>query len=410
MLKQLSDRISDTNSVCSIEIQLEADGTMLLNWVLLSKKKQVLVLENSGTAKGDLNVILDFVAPTVPLVLSLSGKGVLHKKVEQQGGNTGKLFDYIFPNARISDYLIQTVLCQDNSFQVSVVRKEQVDKLLTGLSELGFYVLSLSFGPFSVLPLFKLLNINVKEVQLGRHVLQLDYHTPSVYSYTIQASNSHLISIANEQLADHLVVPYAMAFQYLVGGERVEVEYESIQVLAQTHKDKKLFKVLSWGSLVFFFSLLLINTLFYTIVSGENNDLSTAYSGLEHASLSTKKNVEEFNQKETFLMKAGWLDASVMSYYADRIAASLPQAIQLTSINVCPVNEALTRKEKKEVFDQGIIVVKGIASRPTELNQWTKVLDQYTWIEQVKVQDYTFDHKTGRGNFTLHLNTSGELE
>jgi Tfp pilus assembly protein PilN len=164
------------------------------------------------------------------------------------------------------------------------------------------------------------------------------------------------------------------------------------------------------GSLSFFFVLLVLNTVFYTLVSGENNQLTAQYSGQQHASLSTQKNTEQFNQKESFLENAGWLNPSVMSFYADRIAASLPSAIHLTAINVCPVNEPVSRKEKKEVFDQNVVLVKGMASKPTDINQWTKALEDYTWVEHVKVQDYVFDHKVGRGTFTLHLQVTGELE
>ncbi len=412
MLQQLKDRISNVSTICSIELQWEASGDMVFNWVVLSRKKQVLVLEHSGVTKGDINALVKTIPTSTPLILSLSGKGVLHKKVEQQGDNKGKLFDYIFPNARITDYLIQTVLCQDNSFQVSVVRKEQVDNVLNELTEKNYDVLSISFGPFSVLPMFKLLNIQRKEVQLDRHSIQIDQYTSSTYTYNAQPiiDSAHTIQIGNDEIPAHLVVPYAMAFQFLIGGECIEVSYDAIQALSENYKDKRLFNVLGWGSLSFFFLVLLLNTGFYTLVSGENNELTYTYNTLQTASLSTQKNVDDFNEKESFLVQYGWLNPSIMSFYSDRIAASLPQAIQLTTIEVCPFNKSQTRQEKKETFEQDMIVLKGIASRPTDINQWTKQLEEYPWINQVKVQDYTFDHKIGRGTFTIHIKTSGELE
>jgi Tfp pilus assembly protein PilN len=412
MLNTLRERIAEPTRICAMEVHAESNGGFLFHWVVLSKKKQVLVLEQSGTIQGELEALRSIVPAGVPLVLSLAGKGVLHKKVEQQGGDTGKLFDYIFPNARISDYVIQTVLCEDNSFQVSVVRKDQVDKVLHGLNAMGYDVLALSFGPFTVLPLLKMLQLKLNVLQCGRHHLQIDHDTPALYQYQVSsdAPAYRLISLGTETVSEELLVAYAMGFQFLVGGEGIAVSYDVLHQQAETYKDKKMFKALSLGSLSFFFVLLVLNTIFYTLVSGEHNQLTAQYSGQQHASLSTKKNTEQFNQKESFLARAGWLDPSVMSFYADRIASSLPAAIQLTAMNACPLNEPISRKEKKEVFDQNIVVVKGMASKPTDINQWTKELGTYSWVQQVKVQDYTFDHKIGRGTFTLHIQTSGELE
>ena len=412
MLAQLKNRLLSIGQVCSVEIQLEASGDMRFNWVLLSKQKHALIIEKSGTCTGDLKTLTTFVAPSVPLLLVLSGKGVLHKKVEQQGGEVGKLFDYIFPNARISDYVMQTVLCKDNSFQVSVARKEQVDKLVAELTDWGYAVLSFSLGPFAVLSLYELLAIEEKEVQLARHKLKIDAYTPMQYSYDANYSSAqeHLVQLSNEQIADYLVVPYASAFLFLIGAEHVEVSYDTIQKIKETYQDKQVYKLLTWGSLIFFFSLLLINTGFYTAFTSTNNELSARYNSVQHESISTQKNADDFNSKESFLEKSGWLDASLMSFYADRIAASLPQEIQLTSMEVCPLNIAGTRKEKKEVFDKDVLEVQGIAVKPTDVNKWTKRLAEYTWIEQVKVHNYTFDHKTGTGSFTLHLKTTGELD
>ncbi|HSZ72328.1 MAG TPA: hypothetical protein VK750_06595, partial [Cytophagaceae bacterium] len=216
---------------------------------------------------------------------------------------------------------------------------------------------------------------------------------------------------AGEKIAGLLLVPYAMAFQYLLGGlTKVEVVYPLFKQFQDEYKDKKIFKIVSIGGLIFFFSLLAINTIAYSILSDANNKLAAQYGSLQHITISNKKTTEEFNRKESFLSKEGWLNSSAISYYSDRIASSLPNEIQLTDLFIYPINESLSRKEKKEVFEPHVILVKGVSIKPTDINKWVKKLNEFKWVNQIKVQDYTFDHKTGRGNFSLHITISGELE
>ncbi|MDB5274738.1 MAG: hypothetical protein JWO58_3105 [Chitinophagaceae bacterium] len=410
MLEQLKNSISDIQSVGSIELQVDANGTTTIHWLILSKRKQVLVIEKSGTLTDGIDKLTTCIPASIPVVLSLSGKGVLHKKVQQQGDNKEKLFDYVFPNARISEYVVQYQLCSNNSFYVSVVRKDQVERLVNELSEQGYSVLSLSLGAFAIGPLLKAVPFSDNSLQAGRHQLSIDAGIPSEYSFT-QTEDLSVLDIAGEQLPSMLLVPYAMAFQYMVKGiEKMEVVYPLFQQLQETYKEKRVFKTLSVGGLVFFFSVLVINTIAYSLLAEKNNRLSSEYGSAQNITVSNKKGREEFDRKESFLSQAGWLSPAAISYYTDRIASSLPDDIQLTSLSVYPFNEQKSRKDKKEIFESNSIVVKGTSSKPTDINRWTKELNSYTWVTQIKVQDYSFDHKTNTGSFSLHISISNELE
>jgi len=400
MLQQLKDRISDVSSLGSIEVQIDSTGELLLNWIVLSKKKQVLVIEKSGTLKAaDFHTLVTCIPTSMPVVFSLTGKGILHKKIQQQGGDKGKLFDYIFPNARIDDYVVQYLLCTDNSFYVSVIRKDQVERVVTEVSGLGYDILSLSLGPFALLPLLIITEYNNTSLIAGRHQLAFEKQAPVEYMYSNEINTTD-VDIAGNKIASQFLVAYANGFQYLVKGlERVEVAYPLLESGRKNYEEKKLFKVLSLGGLIFFFSLLILNTIAYSSLSEKNNALSSEYGSLQNVALSNKKNTEEFNQKESFLSKSGWLNPAAISYYSDRIAASLPGSIQLTRLSVYPVDESATRKEKKEIFSTNSISVEGISGNPTDLNNWMKRLNELKWITQVKVQDYKFDPKTNKGNF-----------
>jgi hypothetical protein len=410
MLEQLKNRIADLQSVGSIELQIEASGAITGHWIILSKKKQVLEIEKSGVISGDWSLLTTFLPTTIPIVLSWSGKGVLHKKVKEQGNNQEKLFDYVFPNARISEYMVQYQPCMDNSFYVSVIRKDQAERLMKELTDIGYTILSMSLGAFAVVPLLKAIQFSSGELYAGKHQLKLEHTAIVDYTYTSE-ENSATIDMAGQQLSAVLLVCYGMAFQYLVKGiEKVEVALDLFDQAQADYREKKVFKVLSIGGLIFFFGLLLLNTVAYSLLSETNNRLSAEYGSVQHVVVSNKKGTEEFNRKEAFLSAAGWLNPAAISFYSDRIASALPPEIQLISLSVYPFNEQKSRKDKKEVFDPNMILIKGVSKRPTDINSWVKELNQYSWISQIKVQDYSFDQKTGAGNFSLQLLISGELE
>jgi len=410
MIQQLKDRISDIQTVGSIELQIEANGNIVGHWIILSKKKQLLEIEKSGVIHGDLSLLPTLIPTTIPLVLSVSGKGILHKKVQQQGDNKEKLFDYVFPNARISEYVVQYSACADNSFYVSVVRKDLAERMLKELADLKYDVLSMSLGAFAVGPLFKAIQFRNGQLNAGKHQLQIDQSVILDYVYAPDEKVS-MLSIAGQQISSEVLVAYSMAFQSLVHGiEKTEAVFDLFHQLQANYKEKKIFKVLSVGGLVFFFGLLVINTIAYSLLAEKNNRLSADYGSVQHLTVSNKKGAEEFNRKESFLSEAGWLNAAAISYYSDRIASSLPEEIQLVSLSVYPFNEQASRKDKKEVFEPNMILVKGISKRPTDINRLVKELNNYSWVKEIKVQDYTFDHKTGTGNFSLHIHISGELE
>lgn len=410
MFEQLKDRISDVKTVGSLELQIEPNGTIIGHWLILSKKKQLVEIEKSGSISGDLSSIVTLIPTSIPLVLSVSGKGILHKKVQQQGNNREKLFDYVFPNARITDYVVQYQTCSDNSFYVSVVRKDQIERLVKQFTDLGYDTLSLSLGPFAVIPLLKVIQFPNGQFNAGRHQLEINNADVLAYGYNQQEEVLNL-DIAGQQISSTLLVAYGMAFQFLVKGiEKVEAVFDVFQQLQTDYREKKVFKVLSIGGLVFFFGLLVINTVAYSLLAEKNNRLSAEYGSMQHLTVSTKKDAEEFSRKETFLSQAGWLNPAAISYYSDRIASSVPDEIQLTVLSVYPFDEQASRKNKKEVFETNMILVRGVSKRPTDMNRWVKELNNYSWIDQIKVQDYSFDHKTGTGNFSLHLLISGELE
>lgn len=409
-MQQLKDRISDIQTVGSMELQIEANGNIVGYWLILSKKKQLLEVEKSGVINGDLSLLPTLISKTIPLVLSVSGKGILHKKVQQQGDNKEKLFDYVFPNARISEYVVQYSACPDNSFYVSVVRKDQTQRLLKELTDLGYDTLSLSLGAFATGSLLKAIQFPNGQLNAGKHQLQVDQSGILDYLYT-SSENVSVLDVAGQQISSELLVAYSMAFQSLVKGiDKVEAVYDLFNQLQADYKEKKVFKMLSIGGLFFFFGLLVINTVTYSLLAEKNNRLSADYGSVQHLTVSNKKDSEEFNRKELFLSQAGWLNPAAISYYSDRIASSLPAEIQLISLSVYPFNEQVSRKDKKEVFEPNMILMNGISKRPTDINYLVKALNTYSWIKQIKVQDYSFDHKTGTGNFSLHILISGELE
>ncbi|GAL85652.1 hypothetical protein Solca_1567 [Sporocytophaga myxococcoides] len=409
MLKQLGQIFSRQKKVAGIEVISSSEGKYMFNCVLLSVKNNIAQIELKEKEVDDFEKLKLFIPQDIPLFLTLTGRGILHKNVKDEYSDDTQIFNQIFPNAKLTDYYIQKTAAAANHLYISLTRKQLVDSLLQKFKEQNYFVTSMSLGPFPVADLFQLLSIEVPSLSFGHHELVFNKNQINVYR-TKEESNNALIKAGDEMVSGDLLIAYASAFLGIIDSDRVRVSIEQVDVQKEEFQQKRKFKLLSISLLTFFLSILLINTLLLTNYKQENEKLAIKLSKLNDLSSNLEVDEKELQQKELFLTEAGWLVSSKFSFYSDQIAVLLPPSITLTKLAMNPYNQKESRIQRKEVFENGAIRIDGYCVRPTELNSWVKILKDQHWVKEVNVEDYSFDHKTRSGNFILQILINDELE
>ena len=125
---------------------------------------------------------------------------------------------------------------------------------------------------------------------------------------------------------------------------------------------------------------------------------------LNEGDLQTIKTLEsEVESKRKFMEETGILDPSRTSYLADRIAETVPSAIQLTGMFINPLQKKMSKDEDGVNFDENIININGLSKRSTYLNDWIVTLEKYDWIGEILVVNYTQDNEINAGEFNLEV-------
>ena len=144
------------------------------------------------------------------------------------------------------------------------------------------------------------------------------------------------------------------------------------------------------------------NYLFFNQYNKKLNSINFRYNqNLEMIKkLDTLKS--EYNLKEQYFVSSGFLDASEQSFFTDRIANSVPPEIQISSLNINPL-EGKFKNDKPLNFLMGKIRISGSVTQSIILNNWVKKLKGLDWIKQVTIVGYIHESIDNPAIFELEI-------
>jgi hypothetical protein len=405
MLEKLKARINKVNRVAGLEIVLLPENRYRFNLTVLSVVKQSIIIEKNKIIEvADFSFLKDELENTVPICIVFNGRGILHKKLLEINSDSNYLVQALLPNAKAQDFYVQ-ILPSEKSTLVSIVRREIIDPLLKQIQSLGYYTVDFSLGAVSivsVLPLVQELT-KVNPIQWAEHRVELDSEERLIdYKYQLAEQEAEIL-LGTDKIAATYLLSYAAAFSFLTFQTPVEGYVDHVKKEKEEFLNKQLFKKLSWTLLIGFLIVLMLNFLFFSSFSTKNNLLAqkeSSYSSMLSEMEGLSKQVKE---KESFLLEAGWLQTSSMSYFADKIAITVPSSVKLTTFSINPIDERKSKEEKKELFNAGLIAIKGECIRATELNEWMEKVKAIEKVDKVKLVHYSFDRKENKGVFTMEI-------
>jgi hypothetical protein len=250
-------------------------------------------------------------------------------------------------------------------------------------------------------------NISETGFEFSGHTVVFDHSGVIVdYHFQLTEERKNVVQVDTEKVDEDFLVAYAAAFSLLIQDNQVDPFIERVQEGKVEFINKLLFTKLSWTVLGVLLLALMINVILFTSFSSENNELiqkETKYSSMFSEMETLSKEVKE---KENFLWEAGWLQSSQATYFADRIAATVPASVRLTELSINPLDERKSKEIKKELFNTNIIFIKGNCTRPTELNEWLDKIKLIDKITKARLVNYFYDNKENIGSFSLEIETA----
>lgn len=367
------------NSVVGIQATFHSSDRFVLHLIKVKKHLGKISIEKQALEIGLIESIREHLQKNIPVVLCIDGKNVIHKYVTDNIGNNP--LDLVLPNASKDDFYVQKTEYGNGNY-LSVIRREVLDNFIDALNKLGIIPATIYLGPFVV---------------SNTNFLFAENTTFSTELWTITASNEQVkftptinkdfdfTFLNGDSIRGCLMPVYSLSICYLAN---ISIDEISISTL---NKDNFIFKravwLTGWCLLIAVFAILLVNFMVFSHYNRKYEALSNTLQ--QHQSLLSRNEdlKDQYTKKRKFIERSGLLNSSRFSYYCDRIAQLVPDSIQLTSLQVFPVDSKI-RSDKPIVYGENKILVAGNCSNSRYFNNWKDNLKLEPWLRDIYINQF----------------------
>ncbi len=338
----------------------------------------------------------------LPIYFSLGGKGVIHKKIKaDENVKDQELLNQVLPNASMNDFYLQQSKIEGFEYWISVVRKDVLDGLIQKITRSNLFGVQIYLGPFvleNAIPLLDkmaLLTTSHELIIENNNIIQLD----SLGS----VSNGEEYNIEGETINSHELIAFGTALSHFVSPDKiVSIDAQRVNEIKDEYYHRNKYVAVGFSMLIVFFLMTIINMLVGNAYQATNNELQYQVNSKKQFVDELVVLREEFNIKEQFVQNSGVTQASKISYYADQIALSVPESIQLNQLFINPLTKRINKAEDIQ-FNYNKIKVSGTVNKSIELNNWVKDLKQYEWIDEISIISFIQDNLREAGEFELEI-------
>lgn len=358
-----------------VQVQLEQQEQHL-RYVVVTKETasldQVLwtVVENAEE-------LIKKAGKNLPYIVHFSGFGVLSRIAE----NVSNYRESLLVTGGEDDFYFSSYELK-GTVGVSFIRKSLVESLLETLSAQKIFLWGVHTGPVQ---LIRLLHENSQ--------LQLDFVIETVNGdlKKLERNPGDVKRLATDSGFLDTDAAYVRAI-YQLTNEPSEQYHQGLddERFAQTKADYKefvRFVKLGIGILAFFLIALVGNYFYVNHLNNVAAQLESDIAGYgENLALSDRLQQEK-QRKLVLVENSGIQSAKYVSFYLDEIGASVPAAVQLSSLETFPLLEPLKPKRKVELNSKHLTIT-GFSSSSKILDDWMEALERKKWITGVELINY----------------------
>lgn len=402
--KEKMEELFGINTIAGIELAFYSTENFELNFIHVKRSKSFLQTVESGSQINSVEELAKRIPKDLPVSVAITGKGIIHKKVSDNPTDTDKsLLHKVLPNANPVDFYLQKSEPFNNSLYISIIRKTAIDNILIEFKKHGFEIIRIGLGPFSLNSIIPLLDENSYNFTLEFLTHKIQITDSRIENYEIvEKVTSDSVMIGKEKIRPELVIPFSTAFHYLIGEKSNSLIIPAIEESNADIKQKRIFKLAGVSGLVFFFMIALINFWIIINVSSKKSDLEKQFISNQDVLTHYEHLKKEYDEKQGFFNNTGLLSASRSSFYADQLAAGLPEGMKLTNLNIYPIKKKI-KDEEKTSFKPNTILISGVCKKSIELNSWIKEIKENKWIREVLLLNYSQGKDKNMGEFSLEL-------
>ena len=402
VMNALLEKYLAGSKFAGLEIQLTAEGKRM-HLVVLRRKRKEASIEKQVSGIETYEELSTHLSKEIPLVIQITGKGVLYRRLAADpGADPGKLLAKVFPNASLKDFCIETLPAAEDEIFISVLRRSVAAELGSELIARGFSLVGAGIGSPAVTEILSLFGGPKPEMAFGNHFIRFKNEMPAEVIYDENPDAKEAWETGGQKVESSCLIAFAAAF-----GQIVPVRRSAPRIMIENSwrpdfLQQQLFKKGRAVLLAVAFLILLINFLFFSYYRDQNAALANKLEMNGGAFRELAGLEKQVSEKRKFLSASGLAGPSHHAFYADRLAAGLPEEIVLTEMEISP--RIRLADEDSIGFSPGEILLAGTCSESIILNSWMQALKKETWIKNATLEKYIQDKTMSRGEFHILLN------
>lgn len=393
-------RWSTPDKIAGLYLFQKSDETYYAEVTILKKSRKNISVVKTQWIVGSLSDVLSIVPEQMVICLTVDGKGVIINELLNE--NEFISANQIIPGGKDSDFYLKQIAVEMHKTIVAMTRKESVDHIIELLKQKKCWLFDLCVGPLAINYIGALIQSFPQPFSVPfRNIIWQNQQISSVSTNNITVVDTNY-SIGNEIVSAMSIQSFAHAFTGLAFPGQVVPISESITNNRREILFRQAYKVLAAFTLVFFFTILLVNYLFFDYYDKKLTKNQLSYSHSQVLITQVEKKNKELQLRKKMAQKTGMTEKKHYSYFADIIAASLPSYISFSELTINPVQKSKNNRGSLLILNRQIII-KGKITRSSDLNKWLINLNNFNWIRSVEIDELKQETQYQPAFFTITI-------
>ncbi|MFI5203878.1 MAG: hypothetical protein ACHQF2_05225 [Flavobacteriales bacterium] len=389
--------IESGNLLYGVELVVLSREQVEFNLVSIRKNKQNLQVVEQLTHISTDEAIQKLKGKTA-IFLSVTGKGVLLKKMISFSESGAEILKQVVPNTQAQDFYAQSVRVTEQVF-AGVIRTEWIEPWLEKFMQEKIYFSQIILGPFAGAVLKQDVYKSQMAFQAGRYRFVFSEERLSEVSM-VEKERDEETRIGDITLKPASVIPFCNVLAAEIGYLTVSsIESGLLDKMRVEIKQRKIFRTSLVSAVVAMFVLLTVNLIVGRQYGNKYAELDEKVAN-NQTKITQIENLEREVARKKELLGGDMSRGPVLSFMADGLAASVPVSVKLAEMSVFPVSGKI-RKDEPIVYERNKVRVTGFASRSQDLNIWIKSLKKLGWVKDISIVNYNKPQAGGEGEFQI---------
>jgi hypothetical protein len=381
----------------AIEIVRKEGDANIYSLLLLQKTESSLVILEKREGIENLNDFAFLVKKKIPVILTISGLGVLFRKIDGvPSADRDQLITQILPNSNPDAFILQYNKNNSGSLFCSLIRKKIVDEICQEFIDFGLFVLDVGIGIFSIAYLITMFEEGTSKVNTQEY--KLVFKGEELVDYTkMKNKQNNIYSLGGLEIEGDYLAGFANVFRFIV----LRVRTCHLALLINQETELKSYKLIRKYVRLFIAAMFVILIANYILQFNLDRKISKADTELfesrellnEHINL-----VMLLNKKKEAVSALGISTERFVSVIIDKMGQELPSSVYLSEIIF---NPRMKKAKEGKLFPNNTLVVTGKSSNVKDLNTWISKIEKIEKVKTVKLTDYLFEKKEELAEFNL---------